>query len=381
MKINLEKFFATDKEYLEIGPLDNPRLKRPNYNVSYLDYNDTKTVKSLYKNSYARMDKIVDIDYPTYGRSYKEATNGRLFDGVYSAHMIEHSHDLIGHFLDVANVLKEGGRYVLVCPDKTHYADCFRQETTFREVYGAYMKNLAYLQGAVADACLNVQYYYDTSDFHEGKVSFLKNILCDNERLNGIELVYRSRDPLSMAPMCHIWNFSYTRIMEILRDCIRLKLIPFYIEEHECTSNGSNYNIYLVLKKCSDVITNEDMRLREIIKLQADIEKEKGLKSPLLYLMNNTNDKNVFIYGAGRYGKRIYNWLKEQGKQVSLVISDDGVGDTENGKYIINKISNINLSDENIFFVIAVMEEKTKKEIESTLNNLALEEWKHYVCV
>ena len=106
--MNIKDFFKKGEKYIEIGPLDNPFLKRPEYDVYYSDFNTTEKVKELYKDSYAVLSKIVDIDYPTEGKSLKETVGNVKFAGAFSSHCIEHTHDVIRHLVDVGEVLEEG---------------------------------------------------------------------------------------------------------------------------------------------------------------------------------------------------------------------------------------------------------------------------------
>ena len=149
----LLKFFKSDGAYLEIGPLDNPFLKKNEYDVSYLDYRDTAQLKEEYKGTYADITKIVDIDYPTYGESYLKAVGDARFDGVFSSNCVEHTHDFLGHLLDVASILNEDGIYAIVIPNADRSMDYFRSPTSIREIINVH--NGLNLSSFVADNCMN----------------------------------------------------------------------------------------------------------------------------------------------------------------------------------------------------------------------------------
>lgn len=378
------RYFKKEGKYLEIGPLDNPFLKKDKWNVKYLDYNDTDTVKALYTNTYANLDKIIDIDYATFGRSYRETVGEEKFDGVYSSHVIEHTVDLIAHFKDISDILDDGGVYFVVFPDKTHYADYFRQSTTFREVYEAHRNPNVILADIVAESVNGVSYNYDVKDFHNREISFAHNILGDDGRKDFINLIHDSDDPVSLSPMCHKWVFDEKSMLEIVRDCIRFQLIPFCVEDMICTSDESNFNIYMVLRKKTEVLSNRQIRIKELIKIQNRIEKLDNLRSPLSYIIDNISCKDFYVYGTGKYGVEVYEWLKSENASVKGFIYSD------NQQIDINALpqeirgdvySLSNCKIENELIIIAVKNINNRSHIESELTKINMVRWKNYVCI
>ncbi|MBQ7628723.1 MAG: methyltransferase domain-containing protein [Selenomonadaceae bacterium] len=124
----------THAKVLEIGPFDNPFCVGES--VKYFDIFDAETLKESaakanrpFKNT---PKKIHYVD-----------PNGDIsiidekFDIVFSSHCIEHQPDLVAHLNNVANILNDGGFYVLVIPDKRYCFDHFRQETALFEVLDA----------------------------------------------------------------------------------------------------------------------------------------------------------------------------------------------------------------------------------------------------
>ena len=383
--MDFHKYFSSGKRYLEIGPLDNPFLRKDKYNVRYLDYNDTETVKTLYANSYAKLDSIVDIDYATHGRSYKETIGDGIFDGVYSSHVIEHTTDLIAHFQDVADILEEGGSYYIVYPDKTHYADYFRQNTTFREVYDVYRKPNTVIACEVAESVNNVAYQYDTSDFHNGEISFLQNIFLDEEREKLVNRIYESDDPVRLSPMCHKWVFDEKSMLEIIRDCIRYKLIPFCVEETFCTSNETNFDAFVILKKKTDILFKHDVRIKELLRIERKIEKIQNLNSPLTTILDNLSFKDFYIYGTGAYGVKVYNWLKsEHANLKGFLCSDNQL--VKKDILPAEMLDNVHMISEFIqppksFIIVAVRTMNSRSQIENEMKTRKLKKFKDYVCV
>jgi SAM-dependent methyltransferase len=64
----------------------------------------------------------------------------RQFDCVVSSHMIEHSPDLITHLREVRSVLKPGGAFLFLCPDKRRGPEQFLPESRLPEVVTAFLE-------------------------------------------------------------------------------------------------------------------------------------------------------------------------------------------------------------------------------------------------
>jgi len=378
--MNFVELLPTTGKYLEIGPLDNPFLKRPEYDVYYMDYNTTEKVRELYENTYADLDKIVDIDYPTGGRSYKETVGEMRFTGVYSSHCIEHTHDLIGHLVDVSEILQEGGRYTLVVPDKSNCFDCFRAETTFREAYSVFLGGS--INSFVVDSMFNFSprtIQDDVKKYWNKEVSFIPELVSELPRIDTLKKIFESKEALSFSPGCHIWTFSYKSFLELIRDCLRFKLIPFSLEYHESTKNEDNYNMYIVLKKDSEILENDSKRLAEIIKIQTFIEDMEGIHNPVLDRIKSIEGKKeVFVYGAGYRGRQVYEFLRMYADcDMAFLVSDNQEVETDKLPAPVKKLSEITPSDTQVI-VIATIQLGIYKEMCTNLKSAGFKEDYHY---
>lgn len=121
---------------LEIGPFCKPMLRGEN--VRYFDVADRE----------ALMRRAAELLYP-----YTDAPEihfvspnadmaivDRQFDQVFSSHCIEHQPDLVRHLKEVSRVLKDGGHYFLLIPDKRFCFDHFHPETSLADVLGAHIE-------------------------------------------------------------------------------------------------------------------------------------------------------------------------------------------------------------------------------------------------
>lgn len=124
---------ADAKSILEIGPSTRPLVTGPN--VRYFDVVDVgEDLRQA-----GRVDDPAaaapKIDYlsPTGDLGIVD----RTFDIVISSHSIEHQPDLVGHLQHVDALLKPGGFYVVLAPDKRYCFDHFIPESSIGDVIEA----------------------------------------------------------------------------------------------------------------------------------------------------------------------------------------------------------------------------------------------------
>jgi SAM-dependent methyltransferase len=117
---------------LEIGPSWSPMLHGPH--VAYLDVFNADELRTRAKKHGMDPDlcptvidfvgDIADVD--------------RKFDYVFSSHSIEHQPDLVHHLKCIHDLLKPGGRYFLIIPDKRFCFDARKAESTIAGVLQAH---------------------------------------------------------------------------------------------------------------------------------------------------------------------------------------------------------------------------------------------------
>ena len=112
---------------LEVGPFDAPFLQGPS--VKYFDILDQQQLRERAVRERRNPDGCPFIHFT--GRL---ADIPQRFQAVFSAHTVEHTPDLIGHLRDVANLLRPGGSYFLIVPDKRYCFDHFLPESTLAQV-------------------------------------------------------------------------------------------------------------------------------------------------------------------------------------------------------------------------------------------------------
>ncbi len=129
---------------LEIGPLHNPSIRREHADVKYLDVFERDLLLENYEGHPQVLPELVpEIDFALYDgeqvRSLPEAVGDEpAFDWVMASHVIEHVPDIIGWLKQVAEVTVDGGRLVLVVPDRRYCFDVHRPGTTVGQMLQAH---------------------------------------------------------------------------------------------------------------------------------------------------------------------------------------------------------------------------------------------------
>lgn len=125
---------AKSPAVLEIGPFCNPMLRGPN--VSYFDVLSQEELIARARSFGFDPAGVPHIDYvsPTSDLSTIE----HRFDAVISSHCVEHQTDLVGHLQAVERLLRPGGVYCLLVPDKRYCFDHFIAASNLAEAIVAH---------------------------------------------------------------------------------------------------------------------------------------------------------------------------------------------------------------------------------------------------
>lgn len=303
--MSLRTFLPKDGKILEIGPLDNPYLTRPEYDVYYADINTTEKVKEYYKDTYADFEKIVNIDFPIGDGSYIDAVGDMRFDAAYSANCIEHTHDVIRHLREISDILIEGGRYVISIPNKRYIFDYFREATPFRDAYDIFCGGS--INRLLLDSRLNSSPHRGDGEwklFWQNRVSFLIEAVDDVATKESSDL-FHSTVSFNDYVDRHIWVFTHISFLELIRDCLRFNLLPYSLEYHKGLTK-----IEIILKKDSDLLINDLKRTAEIIKIQCNIEQVNNIPNFISFIDNNYKSRKVYIYGIGKIAWIAFTALK-----------------------------------------------------------------------
>jgi SAM-dependent methyltransferase len=120
----------------EIGPLSRPIVKRSDSEVYYIDYCTTEELREKYATvPDAHPDRIENVDFVWVEQPLAAVLGDKApLDYVVASHVIEHVPDLVGWLREMRDVLKPGGRLLLIIPDKRFTFDIYRRLTSMEEV-------------------------------------------------------------------------------------------------------------------------------------------------------------------------------------------------------------------------------------------------------
>jgi hypothetical protein len=118
---------------LEIGPFASPAIKGKN--VLYLDAYSQEELKDRCRLHGLNPENVPNIDFVINDSNFENINI--KFDAIFSSHSIEHQIDFVGHLKSVSSILKDGGRYYVISPDKRYCFDHFRPSSTIGDVIGA----------------------------------------------------------------------------------------------------------------------------------------------------------------------------------------------------------------------------------------------------
>ena len=124
----------SDAEALEIGPFNRPMLSGPR--SCFFDVLSTSDLILRASALKIHDDKIPAIDFVS--PSGDLSIVDRDFDYVLSSHCLEHQPDLLSHLKQVERILRPGGQYFILVPDKRYCFDHFIGETCIAEVIDAH---------------------------------------------------------------------------------------------------------------------------------------------------------------------------------------------------------------------------------------------------
>jgi SAM-dependent methyltransferase len=123
-----------DEPLLEIGPFTKPVFRGAN--VSYFDVLDRRGLVARAREHGMPTENCPDIHFVSPTGDLSIVPPG--FGNVFSSHCIEHQPDLAAHLQAVERILRPGGRYFMMVPDKRYCFDHFLPASTLDGVLAAH---------------------------------------------------------------------------------------------------------------------------------------------------------------------------------------------------------------------------------------------------
>ena len=272
---------------IEIGPCDKPiASKKEGFKVQYIDHMSRDQLIAKYTGHNVNLENIEEVDYIWRGEKYSDLTGkNKHYDWIIASHLIEHTPDLIGFFLDCDAILKDDGVISLVVPDKRYCFDHYRPTTGISKIIdNHFLKSEIHSPGAVAEHHLNAVsnagiIAWDASA--KGEYNFVHSMEYARQCMNSVINENKSWD-------VHAWCFVPHSFRLIVHDLFRLGLIPFREIEFFKTE-GCEF--YITLGKRGRGINTSRLEMLEII--ESELREETDIREQHtvpLYRLHNPND-------------------------------------------------------------------------------------------
>lgn len=286
------------KRILELGPLNRPIADKSIYpNVFYCDVRSTEDVRKLYSgNDYLEAtgimvnpETIVPIDYVIQESYEKTFENVEKFDYVIASHVLEHMENLIFALRDISTVLKPGGVFCIIYPDKRYCFDHFRNSASFRDAYNVFCN------GTEENAPMVLDFYYSVVPENNPYVFWQKEGVLRHLPTasfeNAVKHYEQALEGIKMDDV-HYWPFTDMDFLKFLYDCTRAKLIPFRcVSFWPCLQNGQQFMVALQYDKT--VLSDPDKALQELMQMMEDVVPDYYSSVDIMKEKENENLRNI----------------------------------------------------------------------------------------
>jgi SAM-dependent methyltransferase len=205
---------------LEIGPFDNSSLEGLRQPAVQIDYADQFSRDAMVARAQLYPERnpeaIPPIRYVLSEGGYEQIE--QCYDAVVSHHCLEHQPDLIGHLLQVAQLLKPCGVYLFTVPDQRRCFDRYLPPTTLIDVVTAHLERRSRppLQALVEHKCFTV------ANWREAPNPLLQ-IQTDLRQLLDAALEEYQDHPYVDV---HCWKLTTERFRRLLRQLTSLGYLP-----------------------------------------------------------------------------------------------------------------------------------------------------------
>jgi predicted SAM-dependent methyltransferase len=229
------------EDVLEIGPYVNPTIRGAR--VRYFDVLDSAGLiaRAAAIGFPDQVAPMIDYVSPTGDLAIVDEN---AFDVVFSCHCIEHVPDLIRHLDGVARILRAGGRYIIMIPDKRFCHDHYMNESTVADVIQAHHEHrvthnlAAFIEGS-AFATHNDPKRHWIGDHGIQKVFEEPNVI-QTAIQNYIEADGRYTD-------MHAWRFTPRGFRDMITQLLSAKLTQLFPEV--VLGTGRDLNTFVAVLK------------------------------------------------------------------------------------------------------------------------------------
>ena len=235
---------------LEIGPLHNASIRREHADVDYLDVFDRDLLLKNYE-AHPQVDpnKIPEIDFALFDgervRSIPETVGDEpAFDWVVASHVIEHVPDVIGWLKQVAEVTVDGGRLVLVVPDRRYCFDVHRPGTTVGQLLQAHELGETVPSVRAVFDYKRGHAYTQAADVWQGRPPTYETRIYDLATVQEQVALARSGEYID----AHVWTLTPGSLLEQVIELRDLGLSEWKVESYTPTRRNEN-EFFMVLQR------------------------------------------------------------------------------------------------------------------------------------
>lgn len=240
------KVIRHDGRGLEFGALDKPIVSKELFNVKYIDHLPKNELKKKYRNNgFVNLNNLVEVDFVTNNKPLTSVIKNQRFDFIIASHVIEHIPNFIGFINDCFTLLNPGGILSLIIPDKRYSFDIYRRQSTFSDIYSAYIEKR--FQPTVRDIC---DHYFEV-------VKVSPKDLWSKSKAPVFSKYHSYQEAVRVATQalteswkidCHVWIFTYDTFLSLINQCQFHKLIEFNVK-YSCEPILNEMEFFCSLEK------------------------------------------------------------------------------------------------------------------------------------
>lgn len=251
---------AKEGRGLEIGPLHSPIVSTDVADVRYVDVFSQDQLRANYAHDPSvNLDDIPEIHFslstPEGMRRLSEAVRPAApFAWALASNVVEHVPDIVAWLAEIAEVLEDGGKLLLVVPDRRFTFDILRPPTTVGQMLQAH---------DLGETRPSVRAVYDmfrtavtvgAGDAWKGEVPGqearkhdLAGTMCQVQRARDGEYVD-----------CHVWMFTPASFVDQIAELGHLGLCDFGVETIVPTAEN-DLEFYAVLRRLPRGLTPDEL--------------------------------------------------------------------------------------------------------------------------
>ena len=256
----MELVGAKEGRGLEIGPLHSPIVSTDVADVRYVDVFSQEQLRVNYaQDPSVNLDDIPEIHFslssPEGMRRLSEAVRPAApFAWALASHVVEHVPDIIAWLAEIAEVLEDGGKLLLVVPDRRFTFDILRPPTTVGQMLQAHDLGETRPSVRAVYDMFRTAITVDASDAWKGEIPGPE--ARKHDLVGTMSQVQRAREGEYVD--CHVWLFTPSSFVEQVAELGELELCDFVVETIVSTpQNDIEFNA--VLRRLPRGLTRDEL--------------------------------------------------------------------------------------------------------------------------